>query len=108
MGVTHAVIENLLIKNMTKSARGTKEKPGKNVRQKSGLKPVHHATGLGKVGGCTGVHTGRWGDTGEPRIHEPDMLVVSTCRGREPGWAGCSGACRADSYIMRTATQGAT
>ena len=37
MGVTHAVVEKLLLKNMTKSARGTKEKPGKNVKQKSGL-----------------------------------------------------------------------
>lgn len=30
-------IENLEIKNMTKSAKGTKEKPGKNVNAKSGL-----------------------------------------------------------------------
>lgn len=30
-------IENLSIKNMTKSAKGTKEKPGKNVKQKAGL-----------------------------------------------------------------------
>ena len=30
-------IENLKIKNMTRSARGTTEKPGKNVKQKSGL-----------------------------------------------------------------------
>ena len=29
--------ENLLVKNMTASAKGTIEKPGKNVRQKSGL-----------------------------------------------------------------------
>jgi putative transposase len=31
------ILENLKIKNMTKSAKGTKEKPGKNVKQKSGL-----------------------------------------------------------------------
>ena len=36
-GVTHAVFEKLLIKNMVKSAKGTKEKPGKNVAQKRGL-----------------------------------------------------------------------
>lgn len=31
------VLEVLKIKNMTKSAKGTKDKPGKNVRAKSGL-----------------------------------------------------------------------
>lgn len=31
------ILENLNTKNMTKSAKGTKEKPGKKVRQKSGL-----------------------------------------------------------------------
>ena len=35
----HALIfvEDLNVKNMSKSAKGTKEKPGKNVKQKSGL-----------------------------------------------------------------------
>lgn len=35
----HAIIamENLMIDNMTKSAKGTLEEPGKNVKQKSGL-----------------------------------------------------------------------
>ena len=36
-GVTHAVFEKLPIQNMVKSAKGTKEKPGKNVAQKRGL-----------------------------------------------------------------------
>ena len=36
-GVTHAVVENFSPKDMTKSAKGTKENPGKNVKQKSGL-----------------------------------------------------------------------
>jgi len=31
------VVEDLKIKNMTKSAKGTKESPGKNVKQKAGL-----------------------------------------------------------------------
>ncbi|MDY5721346.1 MAG: hypothetical protein SPK55_02015, partial [Succinivibrio sp.] len=30
-------VEDLCIKNMTKSAKGTVSKPGRNVRQKSGL-----------------------------------------------------------------------
>ena len=34
---THAVVENLNTKGMTRSAKGTKENPGTNVAQKSGL-----------------------------------------------------------------------
>jgi len=34
------VVEDLKIKNMTKSAKGTKEKPGKSVKAKSGLNRV--------------------------------------------------------------------
>ncbi len=34
---THGVVEKFDIKAMTKSAKGTEEKPGKNVKQKSGL-----------------------------------------------------------------------
>ncbi|KGA93872.1 Mobile element protein [Leptospirillum ferriphilum] len=39
VGETQAVVyvEDLKIRNMTRSARGTKESPGRNVRQKSGL-----------------------------------------------------------------------
>ena len=37
MGVTHAVVEKLDTKKMTKSAKGTKESPGRNVAQKRGL-----------------------------------------------------------------------
>ncbi|MHB1900337.1 MAG: RNA-guided endonuclease InsQ/TnpB family protein, partial [Leptospirillum sp.] len=39
IGETQAVVyvEDLKIRNMTKSARGTRENPGRNVRQKSGL-----------------------------------------------------------------------
>jgi putative transposase len=34
---SHVAIEDLKVKNMTRSARGTKDNPGKNVRAKSGL-----------------------------------------------------------------------
>ncbi|MCB0514792.1 MAG: RNA-guided endonuclease TnpB family protein [Chitinophagales bacterium] len=34
------LVENLQLKNMTKSAKGTVEQPGKNVKQKSGLNRV--------------------------------------------------------------------
>lgn len=34
---SRVIVEQLQVRNMTKSARGTKKNPGKNVRQKSGL-----------------------------------------------------------------------
>jgi putative transposase len=40
-------LEDLKIKNMTKSAKGTKDKPGKNVAQKSGLNRVILEQGWG-------------------------------------------------------------
>jgi transposase len=40
-------IEDLRIKNMTKSARGTKEKPGRKVRQKAGLNRAILQSGWG-------------------------------------------------------------
>ncbi len=42
-------VEALKVKNMTASAKGTVENPGKNVRQKSGLNRVMLDTALGKV-----------------------------------------------------------
>jgi putative transposase len=40
-------VEDLLIRNMTRSARGTVEKPGRNVRQKAGLNRAIMAQGWG-------------------------------------------------------------
>lgn len=40
-------VEDLKIKNMTKSAKGTAEKPGKNIRQKSGLNSGILSSGWG-------------------------------------------------------------
>ncbi|WP_369408969.1 RNA-guided endonuclease InsQ/TnpB family protein [Herbidospora cretacea] len=40
-------VENLKIRNMTRSARGTKDAPGKNVRQKAGLNRAVLAAGWG-------------------------------------------------------------
>ena len=42
-----AVLEDLKIKNMTRSAKGTMENPGKNVKQKSGLNRVILKTAWG-------------------------------------------------------------
>ena len=47
-----AYIEDLRIKNMTKSAKGTKEKPGKNVKQKSGLNRQILASAWGTLELC--------------------------------------------------------
>lgn len=43
------VFEKLNLANMTKSAKGTVEKPGKNVRQKAGLNRSLLNAGLGKI-----------------------------------------------------------
>ena len=44
-----AIVEDLKVKNMTASARGTAENPGKNVRQKAGLNRVMLDTGFGEI-----------------------------------------------------------
>ena len=46
-GVTHAVVENIKPKDMTKSAKGTKENPGRNVAQKRGLNRAIQNQGWG-------------------------------------------------------------
>ena len=60
-----AYIEALNIKGMTKSAKGTKEKPGKNVKQKSGLNRQILASGWG-------CWTWRW-------RHRQGILPQSAC-----------------------------
>jgi putative transposase len=47
----HGIVygDDLEIKNMTKSAKGTKEQPGKNVRQKAGLNRSMQKQGIGEV-----------------------------------------------------------
>ena len=47
----HVVMEDLQIKNMTKSAKGTIIAPGKYVAQKSGLNRAILANGWGMIGG---------------------------------------------------------
>jgi putative transposase len=43
------VLEDLKLKNMTRSARGTMEAPGKNVAQKQGLNRALHDAALGRL-----------------------------------------------------------
>lgn len=45
----HVVIEDLKVKGMTKSAKGTKDKPGTRVRQKAGLNRAILAVGFGEI-----------------------------------------------------------
>ena len=49
LGKTHAAVfvEDLKIRNMTRSARGTRENPGRNVRQKAGLNRALLSQGWG-------------------------------------------------------------
>ena len=42
-------VETLAVKNMVRSARGSTEKPGRNVRQKSGLNRAMHNATLGEL-----------------------------------------------------------
>ncbi len=44
-----AIVENLKVKNMTASAKGTVENPGKNVRQKAGLNRAILDTAFGEA-----------------------------------------------------------
>jgi putative transposase len=74
----HAVIvtENISVKNMTASAKGTAEKPGKNVRQKAGLNRAILDTAPGD---WLSLLTGKVEETGgrvilvDPRQHRPSQ-----------------------------------
>src|ERR1039457_448507 len=65
-------VENLKVKNMTRSARGTRENPGRNVRAKAGLNRGILGSGWGLLAGR------RPGPSGEaqPQLHEPAVLGV--------------------------------
>lgn len=43
------VVEDLALRNMTRSPKGTSEAPGKNVRQKAGLNRALHDAALGRL-----------------------------------------------------------
>ncbi len=53
------VLEDLDIANMTKSAKGTAEEPGRNVKQKSGLNREILSTGWGQLERNLGYKAGR-------------------------------------------------
>ena len=69
------VIEDLKVRTMTRSARGTTEEPGRHVRSKAGLNRVHPGDGLVVVpenAGLQGVPRHR----GEPGLQQPDLCSV--------------------------------
>lgn len=78
LAASHAVIvtEDLAIENMTASAKGTADKPGKNVAQKAGLnRAILDASpgGRSSMLRCKVKETGAWLVLVDPRLHKPSQ-----------------------------------
>ena len=76
---------------MTRSARGTRETPGRNVRQKSGLNRSILSQGWGNVPVPAGIQAGtEWRPPGPGRSpeHLPDLFRLRTRVGGEPAGPG--------------------
>ena len=75
-------VEDLQIRNMTRSARGTRENPGRNVVTKAGLNREILASGWGLlVSPAEGESSGPGGED-QTGVHQPALLGVRV-RGRE-------------------------
>ena len=61
-------VEDLRIKNMTRSARGTAGEPGPERRPESRAQPGHPGLGLGSAGAAVGGQSSRPGREGHARI----------------------------------------
>ena len=72
-------VEDLQIKNMTRSARGTPENPGRNVGQKAGLNRGILRFRVGPAGAPAGGQGARPGGEDQTRVHEPAVLGVRAC-----------------------------
>ncbi len=72
----HFIVEDLKLKNMTKSAKGTVEDPGKKVKQKSGLNRSIQEQQLGKV---ISQLTYKVESTGGKIIRVPSQYTSQTC-----------------------------
>jgi putative transposase len=70
------VIEKLPVKNLTKSARGTKEKPGKRVRQKAGLNRAILSQCWGEIRRQL-LYKARW--AGKVVLEVPPQYTSQTC-----------------------------
>jgi IS605 OrfB family transposase len=70
------VIEKLPVKNLTKSARGTKEKPGQRVRQKAGLNRAILSQCWGEIRRQL-LYKARW--AGKVVLEVPPQYTSQTC-----------------------------
>ena len=77
-------VEDLQIGNMTRSAKGTRENPGRNVRQKAGLNRGILRSGWGLLVRRLEDKAPGPGGEGQTRVHEPAVLGV---RAGGPGLA---------------------
>jgi hypothetical protein len=75
-------VEDLKIRNMIRSAKGTAEQPGRNVRAKAGLNRKISRSGWGLLVRRLQDKAPRPGRKGTSRLHEPAVLGVRA-RGRE-------------------------
>ena len=69
-------VEDLQIRNMTRSAKGTRENPGRNVGQKAGLNRGILGFRVGPAGAPAGGQSPRPGGEDQTRVHEPAVLGV--------------------------------
>ena len=74
-------VEDLKIGNMTRSARGTRDNPGRNVGQKAGLNRGILRSGWGLLVRRAGGESPGPGREDQPRVYEPAVLGV-----RAGGW----------------------
>ena len=75
-------VEDLQIGNMTRSAKGTRGNPGRNVRAQGRAEPGDPGVGVGAAGAPAGGQGARPGGEGQAALHEPAVLGVRA-RGRE-------------------------
>ena len=85
----HAVVvlEDLKVKDMSASSRGTSSAPGKNVKQKTGLNKDHPRPGLGQLPVVPRIQTGATGRLGtlcQPGLYQPDLLGMRPHPPRQP------------------------
>ena len=81
------VVEDLNTKVMTQSARGTVAKPGKQVKQKSGLNRGILASGWGALERKLGLQGGGPAEGG-PGLHVADVQPLRPCPPGQPAVAG--------------------
>nr|WP_196470283.1 RNA-guided endonuclease TnpB family protein [Planomonospora sp. ID91781] len=77
-------VEDLKIRNMTRSAKGTVEQPGTNVRQKAGLNRAILAAGWGRLVTRLEDKAPRPRRQDQPRVHVADLQRLRAPRPGQP------------------------